>query len=468
MRSTRLLLVSAALFAGCGVDEQVNSIGEHGWDRPVTPPTDEEAAEGRAACTYRAGALPAETQGASAPSGRAIPVDHILVVMQENRSFDHYFQGLPAYGQPDVAVAPSGFSNPDVDGKPFAIYHETQSCVTQTNHSWAAAHEQFGGGLMNGFIKASEGFSEEVGAPLETLAGTRAMGYYDAVDLPFYYALASDFAIADHYHASLLGPTWPNRMFLYAASSYGRVTNVSFPPDATLFDQLETRGVDWKVYFSDTGGLGDFLRAIMPNVAAHERTMDDYYRDAENGTLPAVGLVCSTFAAKDLASSTWEHAPDVVQVGQRFVARVIDALAKSPNWPRSALFLTYDEHGGMFDHIPPPPACAPDDHPPEIEPSDPPGGFDQLGFRVPLVVVSPFAKAHYVGHRVYDHTSLVRFIQARHTMPALSARDANAEAPWDLFDFASPPHATPPVVKLPDVDASVVEACDELYDPAMK
>jgi phospholipase C len=464
----RALLLSSLLLSACGVEERVQPLGVDDWDRPVDPPMDAEAALARAACQYPAGALPAETQGASRPSGAAIPIDHIVVVMQENRSFDHYFQKLPEHGQPDVEVAPPGFWNPDVNGEAVPIYHETEPCVASTVHSWAAVHRQLDGGLMDGFVIASDGMAEEPGHPPELLGGKRAMGYYDASDLPFYYWLASEFAIADHYHASVPGPTWPNRMYLYAASSYGRVSNVSFQPDRTIFDQLDARKVGWKVYFSDHGGLGDYLRALLPNIDDHERTIEDYVEDAAKGTLPAVSFVCSTFAAKSLGESTWEHPPDVVQVGQRFVAKVVDALGKSPLWPRSALFLTYDEHGGLFDHVPPPPACPPDDHAPEIEPDDPPGGFDQLGARVPLLVVSPWAKAHHVDHAVYDHTSIVRFIEARHVLPALTARDANAEAPWGMFDFTSPPHPAPPEVKLPEVDHAAVDACDVVFDPATK
>jgi len=469
MSDGRLLgLAVAGLMIGCGVDESIAPIGPKDWDRVVVPPPDQQAADGRAACLYTAGALPAETQGASHPSGKDIPVDHIVVIMQENRSFDSYFQALPEFGQPDVDVAPPGFSNPDKDGAPVTIYHETKYCVANTLHTWAGEHLDVDNGQMDGFVRTNEGKSEQEGLPPELLGGDRAMGYYDGNDLRFYYQLASDFAIADHYHASILGPTWPNRMYLYAASSYGRTVNVNFEPDITLFDELKARGVDWKVYFSDHGGLGDYLRALLPDLALHERTLDDYYADAARGTLPEVAIVNATFNAPTLAASTWEHAPDVIQVGERFVAEVVDALAKSPNWRRSALFLTYDENGGLFDHVPPPAGCAPDGHVPEIEPDDPPGGFDQLGVRVPMILVSPWAKKHYVGHHVYDHTSIVRFIEARHTLPALTARDANAEAPWDMFDFSAPEHASPPKIVLPEVDQAVVTACDVTFDPATK
>ncbi|WAS92843.1 phospholipase C [Nannocystis punicea] len=433
---------------------------EADWDRKVKPPSDADAAEGRSSCKYEVGALPAETQGKSYPNGEQIPIDHIVVLMQENRSFDHYFQMLPVRGQPEAEVAPVNFSNPGPEGAPVAIYHQTQPCFGNTNHSWDAVHEQIGGGKMDGFVSTNEGKGDDVIDV--TLRGERAMGYYDEPDLPFYYWLANEFALGDHYFSSVPGPTWPNRMYLYAGSSYGRTVNVNFKPDATIFDHLTTRGVSYRVYFSDEGGLGDFLTGMLPDSRTQRHPISQYFADAKAGQLPAVSFVNATFDAPE-SKATWEHPPSVSQLGQLFSAQVIDALLKSPNWPRSALFFAYDEHGGLFDHVPPPAACPPDAHTPELQPHDQSGRFDRLGPRVPFIVVSPYAKKHYVGHEVYDHTSILRFIEARFVLPALTARDANALAPWDMFDFSAPPHATPPAVTLPKVDAAAVARCAKLH-----
>src|SRR5262245_20371868 len=227
----RLCLALALLLGACSSsteEEQPPAAppGPEEWNREVTPPSDGEAEEQRAACGYQAGALPAETQGASHPNGSDIPIDHILVVMMENRSFDHYFQKLPDYGQPDVDVAPPGFTNPDTQGMPVAPFHEERYCFVDTAHGWNAVHQQLGGGKMDGFIATNEMNHElPVNGTLDMLSGTRAMGYYDETDLPFYYWLANDFAIADRYFCSVVGPTWPNRMFLYAASSFGLTSN---------------------------------------------------------------------------------------------------------------------------------------------------------------------------------------------------------------------------------------------------
>jgi phospholipase C len=143
-----------------------------------------------------------------------------------------------------------------------------------------------------------------------------------------------------------------------------------------------------------------------------------------------------------------------VQVGQKFVADVIDALFQSPNWPSSALFLEYDEHGGYYDHVPPPSAVPPDDIQPMLESGDPDAKFDQLGIRVPFAVISPFARKHFVSHTVYDHTSLLAFIETRFGLPSLTARDAAATAPLEMFDFVNPPFVTPPTLAPAVVDES--------------
>jgi phospholipase C len=402
------------------------------WNREVTPPPDGEAATKRASCGYAVGALPAETQGESHPSGADIPVDHIVVLMMENRSFDHSF-------------------------------HETQLCFVDTNHEWHGTHQQIGGGAMNGFVVSNEGWHEvPVNGTLDMISGNRAMGYYDQSDLPFYYWLASTFAIADHYHSSIPGPTFPNRMYLYAASSFGLTHNTVLAEKTTIFDHLEKREVDWKVYTTATAGFAMFIDKLIAYQADHLKSVDDFFADAAAGKLPAVAFVDPNIGIGGAAKND-EHPPAVAMIGQEFVAQVTDALTKSPNWSKSALFLTYDEHGGLYDHVVPPPACPPDELTP-IGPNGPEeGAFDQLGIRVPMMVVSPWAKKHFVAHHTYDHTSIVRFIEARFVMPALTNRDANAEAPWEMFDFDSPPHADPPAIPIPTVDQAKVDACVQLF-----
>ncbi|MRG95911.1 phospholipase C [Polyangium spumosum] len=471
--SLLLALLPTLALVGCTTDdggppEPPPLPGPAEWNRDVVPPSDDEAAAKRDTCEYKAGMLPAETQGKSRPYGADIPVDHIVVLMLENRSFDHYFQKLPEAGQSDVDVAPENYTNPDENGNPVAPFRDTQLCFVDTNHEWTGTHEQINGGQMDGFYKTSHGFHEQpAGGTLEMLSGSRALGYYTQEDLPFYYWLANEFAIADRYFSSIAGPTWPNRMFLYAASSFGAVHNQFVTPDKVLFDYLEQRQVSWRVYVSTTPGAAVFVEKYLEyskDEHEHYVPIDNYFHDLETGNLPQVVFVDPGIAREGYAQND-EHPPAIAMLGEQFTATVVDALAKSSAWPRSALFITYDEHGGLYDHVVPPKACPPDDIAPDLKEGDTAAGFDTLGVRVPLIVVSPYAKKHFVDHRTYDHTSIVRFIEARFQMPALTNRDANAEAPWEMFDFENPPHVDPPAVTIPTVAQDKLDACQAIFEP---
>jgi phospholipase C len=152
-----------------------------------------------------------------------------------------------------------------------------------------------------------------------------------------------------------------------------------------------------------------------------------------------------------------EENPQDIQVGEAFAARVINAAMAGPGWPKTVLIWLYDEHGGYYDHVPPPRAVAPDDIPPDITvPSDMPGGYDRYGFRVPAVVVSPFARRHHVSHRVRDHTSVLKLIQAKWNLPAMTLRDANADDLLDCLDFRRPPaFLDPPALPAPGYSGPV-------------
>jgi phospholipase C len=437
------------------------------WNKDVTPPSDAEAIAKRDACGYKKGALPAETQGASHPMGADIPVDTVIVFMQENRSFDHYYQGAAKAGLTDIEVAPSDFSNKDPDGNTVPIFRDSQYCFLDTAHGWAATHTQINGGAMDGFVVTNDKTGNtSTGLPPAMLKGDRAMGYYEEADVPFMYWAARSFALGDHYHCSVPGPTWPNRMYLYAASSFGRTQNkFADNVDATLFDNLAIRGVPFRIYRSKAPCYAIFPDRIIsllgtPAVA----DFSQFYEDAAAGKLPPVVFLDAGFSLDD--SDTYkqenEHPPAIMEYGQEALAKVTDALTKSPQWKRSALFITYDEHGGLYDHVVPPKACVPDDVPPD---SGGPETFDMLGLRVPFLVISPFAKKGFVGHRVYDHTSIVRFIESRFTLPAMTNRDANAEAPWEMFDFAGAPNMVPPTVPVVTPDPVKAEACKAIWDP---
>lgn len=411
--------------------------------------------EGHPPCFHDAGALPAETSPHGL-HGDAIPIDHIVVLMQENRSFDHYFGRLHFEGQPRAFREPPNASNPDpTGGDPIRAFHQTRLCeVEDLAHSWNASHAEWDHGKMDGFTAAN------AAAPDPT--GSRAMGHYDALDLPYYYALYSTFAMGDRYFASVLGPTYPNRFYLLAGTSFGHIRNdtpnSADPFDVpTIFERLDDAGVSWKIYFHDLpfAILLDYVRNHGVANLAH---MDQFHADAAAGTLPQVAFVDPLFLGDPNIESD-EHPPANPQVGQALVAGVVKALMNSPEWGSSALFVTYDEHGGYYDHVPPPPACAPDDIAPRLRPSDTAAGFDRFGVRVPVVVVSPWARPHFVSHQVHDHTSILRFIETRFDLPALTRRDANAGPMLEFFDFHRPAFATPPELPPAEIDLARAAEC---------
>lgn len=408
---------------------------------PVMGITAEESLRRRRACEFTAGALPSDTLPAA-----SIPAEHFVLVMQENRSFDHYFSKLSHGG---VRVASADATNPDVDGSPVARRHLDVTCVDDPSHGWPASHREYADGGNTGFVITN--------SPL----GERSLGWYDETDLPFYYALARTFALSDAHFASVMGPTQPNRLYYYAGTSFGTIANTIPPlkdergrPYPNVFTRLNAAGVTWKVYSTNLATPAVFLNVLSDHLERFVR-LDEYFTDAMNGTLPQVSIVEAGYGLGVAGGEDDEHSPSNVQLGQRFTARVVNALLQSPLWPKSVLLFSYDEHGGYYDSVPPGPACIPD----AIEPiGDATRHFDHLGFRVPLIVVSPYARRGWVSHVPSDHTSLMRLIALKWGLPALTGRDANADALVDLFDFEHPDVSVP---MLPDalVDQAKADRC---------
>jgi phospholipase C len=366
-------------------------------------------------------------------------VEHVVILMMENHSFDDHFGRL---GRGDgLKVAPDGSPlnyNPAPDGGYVLSYPMPNTAVPEGGHisqSWNASHLCWDHGTNAGFART---------------CGPASMGHFTAEQLPFYYSLATHFPIGDRYFSSVMAQTYPNRRFLIAATALGDVatdpTGVSTvdAPNGTIFDRLDAHGITWKDYYPDVPTAALFLPEYSNNTSngrmAH---ISQFFADAAAGQLPHFALV-------DPYIDHSEEDGDI-SIGEAYAARIIGAVMASPNWSRTAMFLVYDEHGGWYDHVPPQPAVRPDDIPPKITvPPDQSGAYDYTGFRVPCVVISPFAKRDFVSHVVHEHTSLLKFVETKWNLPAMTFRDANARDMYEFFDFTGhPPFAEPPKLRTP-------------------
>jgi len=274
---------------------------------------------------------------------------------------------------------------------------ETRGCSYRVpGHDWFASRIQ----RDQGFLAPGSGNDEY------------ALAYFVAEDLPIYAALARRFTIFDHWHASLLGPTFPNRQYFLSATSEGNKTDPKLHTVAlgkpiyhapTIIERLAQAGVPVGYYYTNIPLLA--LWGV-DRTATHIRSLDRFFEDAANGTLPHVAFVEPQFGGTD-ALRTDDHPRGDVGMGQRWIREVLRAFTASPHWERGALIVTYDEHGGFFDHVRPP--HFPDARSSRVDVDD----FGQGGFRVPALVVSPAARRGAVDHRRYDHTSISRFLEWR-------------------------------------------------------
>ena len=372
-------------------------------------------------------------------------VEHIIIYMQENRSFDHYF-GMLGRGD-GFTIGGGGLptnSNPDSNNQPYLVRPSSSLCDDGhgASQSWNASHISYDGGAMDGFITAAGG-------------GTASMGYWTGADLPFYYGLANTFPLCDRWFCSALAQTFPNRRYVQAATSVGVVSTdiaevqaVPDAPNGLIWDRLNDAGVSWKDYAVDLADIMLFPNFFTANTD-HIHTFNDFLVDCAAGTLPQVSIISP-------GGTKWsEENPNDIQLGEAYSSSIINAVMHSPLWPSTAMFFTYDEHGGYYDHVPPPPAIAPDSIAPRITvPPDQPGAFDRYGMRVPGIVISPFAKANYVSSVVHDHTSILKFIETKWNLEAMTYRDANADDLLDCFDFDAVDFREPPGLPSPGVPAT--------------
>jgi len=374
---------------------------------------------GSTACSYRTSITPS-------------PIQHIVFIVKENRTFDTYFGGFPGA---DGAV--SGMTS---NGQRVPLSHLADSALAYLCNTTSCTLQAFDGGKMDQFDLGAKNLD--------------AYGRMTEQDIPNYWAYARHFVLADRYFTSSVGPSFPNHLFVVAAQSGGVVDNVigtntgkncdgtpsgSVPvmdqngnitmqspcfDFRTLPDLLEGAGISWK-YYGDWGGVMSTIRHIYDAKFHKQRIAEpsQFETDVANGQLPAVSWLLPP-------SGKTEHPPESVCQGENWTVQIVNAVMQSPAWRSTAIFITWDDFGGFYDHVPPP-------------------KVDRFGMgpRVGLLIISPFAKSGYVSHTTYEHSSVLKFVETRYRLPALTARDAAASDMLDSFDFNQSPQ--PPFILNP-------------------
>jgi phospholipase C len=366
-----------------------------------------------AACGARS-AAPAS----SAPNGGQIK--HVVVLTMENRSFDHFLGWLPG-----TDGEQAGLSYPDASGAlhpTHALAPDFQGCAFQDpDHSYQGGRVEYDGGRNDGWLRASDGY---------------AIGYYTQADLPFLGRAATAWTALDRYYPSILSETFPNRIYQHAGQT-DRISNTlelsSLP---TIWDRLAEKGLKGRYYFSDL----PFLALWGSRYVGISARIDQFYADARAGTLPEVAYVDGEFAQEATGTGNDDHPHVDVRSGEKFMADVYAAVTQSPEWSDTVLVITFDEWGGFFDHVPPPTE--------DISPATRAAGDvdGRLGFRVPALLVSPWARRGHVGHAQYDHTSVLRMIEANWDLAPLTGRDASAADLADELDLSHPSTDAPAIV----------------------
>src|SRR5438105_163207 len=411
---------------------------------------------------------------------RLTDIQKVVIYIQENRSFDHYFgsyrgvRGVADHSRAFLQPDPANVADPPV-GTLLPFHLDTSktnaACTHDITHAWIPQHQSWNNGAMNGFVTSR--------LPVNANDAVLTMGYYTRADLPFYYAVADAFTICDNYFCSVIGPTDPNRLYTMAASIdpagqnggsllqtlvanrssfFGKLTYTTMP------EQLQARGISWKVYSSPDQNI---LNSIFSdNVLSYFKNFQDptsvlyrnafgpqfpvdFLADALSGNLPQVSWVLASIVDSD-------HPPAPSLFGENTLSTIISALtANSALWAKTVLFATYDENGGFFDHVAPvtaPPGTpgeyvtAPAVPDPTVIGNPPILGPIGLGFRVPMLVISPFSRGGFVSSALFDHTSVLRFLETRFgaEVPNLSAwRRVTVGDLTSAFNFTKPDQSIP-------------------------
>ena len=422
------------------------------------------AAAAAAATLHKPDSLPDPGRPAGT-ADESMPFDHVVVIMMENHSFDNALGALARSGQPKangLKFSSAGValnSNPGASGPVRSFPFATTAQGPHVSQSWNATHEQIDSGRMDGFVRSVE--------------DAQPMGYWSPQVLPFIYSFAKTFCVANQWFSSAPCQTYPNRRFLMAGTAYGNISTDTEslkdppPPNGTIWDRLHAYGVSWKNYFTDLPSTG-IIHTTIEKYPANITPIAQFYADCAAGTLPSVSLVDPEFGVAGVAGSALatvpalaplayklettggdEENPQDMSYGEYWAYETVKAILESPAWPRTLLIYTYDEHGGYYDHVPPPAAIKPDSIPPVLGPGDVPGGYDIYGPRVPAIVASPYSKPNAVTNVVHDHTSVLATIESKWNLPTLTYRDSNAATVMDFLDPSRAALLTPPSLTEP-------------------
>lgn len=473
------------------------------------------------------------------PLGSIQSVNHVIFMLQENRSFDTYFGMLNPYrrakgwniGDDGKTYDVDGIddkldkiSNVDDEGARFYLFHTTSTCLDDMTSAWLESYGQVNRYdfsntrkiLMDGYVHVAENYAKggQGSGEFTDLVGRRAMAYYEDKDytgnnpeLNYYYYMASQFALSDRWFSPVASKTIPNRI---ATLSGGTTEGYTHDPGTddkapqltatTIFQALSAKGVSWKIYYSHVDADGSpsitFKYFTYANKfiykdkngqwvidSKHIAPISQYFTDVANGALPSFAYIEPNYGGSDEHPGSGQS----ILTGQKQTASIVNALMYSPSWSDSIMFVSFDEAGGPYDHVPPVPgrtnintsvslaplegdigkiAINPDKYMPckpanglynnhcDLRAADPGAhstdaaalyGFAaQLGFRLPNFIVSPFTRRHYVGHIAMDHTAVLHFVEQRWGLAPLTNRDRMQSNLYDFFDFSGRPWATPP------------------------
>jgi phospholipase C len=399
-----------------------------------------------AAAGLAAAALPGAMQAATLvrrnkrlPLPQRSGIRHFVVVMMENRSFDHFLGWVPG-----ADGRQAGLTYVDRNGVPQSTYPlapDYQGCGhIDPDHSYEGGRIEYNGGTCDGWLRAD---SNDI----------YAIGYYTQSDLPFFASAVPAWTTLDRYFAAIMAGTYPNRIYQHAAQT-DRLDNSLLPISTlpTIWDRLAEHSLTGRYYFSDLPFTALWGAKYLPI----SRPIAEFYDDCAAGTLPHVSFVEPRMLGEHQGLSEDDHPFADIRRGQSFLNTVYAAVTSSPNWPETVMVINYDEWGGFFDHVPPPYG--------PIPPADAALGSDgQLGFRTPAMVISPWSPRGQVAHGAYNHTSILKMIEWRWNLRPLTIRDATANnlaeaLDFSLHDISAPQFAVPPgpiftpCAELPGID----------------